>query len=199
MPNRKNDELPLDIYIPFVQTLFRDSVTLAIGIAAQSLLAALVFAKTGELIYLAITVGFIVIGGARLVRMDECRRAAPPITRDEARRLENVYIFWGTLHASMLGVFCFVGIYWAQDQFAEIAAVCVTLASATSIAGRNYGSPRLVMCQIVAATWPISLGFLLRGDIYHVVLGLLSVPFFYAIRKFAEIVREVLFTALWAE
>src|SRR5690606_38057490 len=117
----------------------------------------------------------------------------------EARKMENVYILWGTLHASTLGLFCFAGIYWAQDQFAEIASVCVTLASVTSIAGRNYGSPRLVMFPIVAATWPISLGFLMRGDVYHVILGLLSGPFFYAIRKFAEIVREVLFAALKAE
>jgi diguanylate cyclase (GGDEF)-like protein len=113
--------------------------------------------------------------------------------------MENVYILWGTLHASTLGLFCFAGIYWAHDQFAEIASVCVTLASVTSIAGRNYGSPRLVMFQIVAATWPISLGFLLRGDVYHVILGLLSGPFFYAIRKYAEIVRDVLFSALNAE
>ncbi|HRP79688.1 MAG TPA: EAL domain-containing protein, partial [Aquamicrobium sp.] len=119
--------------------------------------------------------------------------------RAEAERMENVYILWGTLHASTLGLFCFAGIYWAQDQFAEIASVCVTLASVTSIAGRNYGSPRLVMFQIVAATWPISLGFLLRGDVYHVILGLLSGPFFYAIRKYAEIVRDVLFSALNAE
>lgn len=199
MPKRKNEELPLDIYISFVQTLFRDSVTLAVGIVAQALLAGLVFVKTLDPIYLVISVSFIVVGALRLYRMDQYRNAPLPTTREQARRMENVYIFWGTLHASVLGLFCFAGIYWAYDQFAEIAAVCVTLASATSIAGRNYGSPRLVMFQIVAATWPISLGFLLRGDVFHLILGLLSVPFFYAIRKFADIVREVLFTALWAE
>src|SRR5690606_23357688 len=135
----------------------------------------------------------------RLVIMRNGTGAPPPADRAEARKMENVYILWGTLHASTLGLFCFAGIYWAHDQFAEIASVCVTLASVTSIAGRNYGSPRLVMFQIVAATWPISLGFLMRGDAFHVILGLLSVPFFYAIRKYAEIVRDVLFAALSAE
>ena len=199
MPKRRNEELPLDIYIPFVQTLFRDSVTLSVGIVAQSLLAVLVYFKTGNPIYLAVAVCIVAVGSLRLISMKKCRESPPPADRRAARRLENIYIFWGTLHASTLGLFCFAGIYWAHDQFAEIAAVCVTLASATSIAGRNYGSPRLVMAQIVAATWPISLGFLMRGDVYHVILGLLSIPFFYAIRKFADIVREVLFSALWEE
>ena len=199
MPTKARNELPLDIYIPFVQTLFRDSATLAVGILAQSLLAVLVYLKTSDPIYLAVALSILGVGAMRRVSQRPWRRAPPPPDRAEAERLEDVYILWGTLHASTLGLFCFAGIYWAHDQFAEIAAVCVTLASVTSIAGRNYGSPRLVMFQIVAATWPISLGFLLRGDMYHVILGLLSAPFFYAIRKFAEIVREVLFTALNAE
>ncbi len=199
MPNRKNDELPLDIYIPFVQTLFRDGVTLAVGVVAQSMLAVLVYVKTQDPIYLGIAICIATVGALRLISIKRCREAPPPQDRGQARKLENAYIIWGTLHASSLGLFCFAGIYWAHDQFAEIAAVCVTLASATSIAGRNYGSPRLVFFQIVAATWPISLGLMLRGDVFHVLLGLLSIPFFYAIRKFADIVREVLFTALWAE
>ena len=48
------------------------------------------------------------------------------------------------MHGVALGTFCFIGIYLAHDTFAEIAAVCVTLASVTAIAGRNYGSPRMV-------------------------------------------------------
>ena len=199
MPTKARNELPLDIYIPFVQTLFRDGATLLVGILAQALLAVLVFVKTSNPIYLFVALSILGVGLLRLTIMRKWRLAPPPTDRAEAERMENVYILWGTLHASTLGLFCFAGIYWAQDQFAEIASVCVTLASVTSIAGRNYGSPRLVMAQIVAATWPISLGFLLRGDVYHVILGLLSGPFFYAIRKFAEIVREVLFSALSAE
>jgi diguanylate cyclase (GGDEF)-like protein len=199
MPKKTRNELPLDIYIRFVQTLFRDSGTLLIGILAQALLAVLVLVKTANPIYLFVALSILGVGMMRLVIMRKWHGAPPPADRAEARKMENVYILWGTLHASTLGLFCFAGIYWAHDQFAEIASVCVTLASVTSIAGRNYGSPRLVMFQIVAATWPISLGFLLRGDVYHVILGLLSGPFFYAIRKYAEIVRDVLFSALNAE
>ena len=199
MTARKKTEIPVDVYIPFVETLFRDSSTLAIGIAAQALLAVLAFFKTSASIYLGIALIIITVGSLRLISMNRCRRAPAPTTREDARQLENIYILWGSLHALALGLFCFCGIYWAPDNFAEIAAVSVTLASATSIAGRNYGSPRLVMIQIVAATSPISIGFLLRADVFHVVLGLLSFPFFFTIRKFADIVRGVLFAALSEE
>ena len=192
---RKND-IPVDVYIPFVETLFRDGLTLGIGIIAQALLAILVYFKTQDAIYFGIAIAIVTIGVLRLAYVQKYRRAPSPQDVTEARKRENAYIFWGVLHASALGFFCFAGIYLAHDQFAEIASVCVTLGSVTSIAGRNYGSPRLVMFQIVAATWPISMGFLLRGDAYHITLGLLSAPFFFAIRKFAEIVREVLFAAL---
>ncbi|TKT77599.1 EAL domain-containing protein [Aquamicrobium sp. LC103] len=198
MPKRRNEELPLDIYIPFVQSLFRDSVTLAVGIAAQSLLALLVYFKTSDTIYFVVAFSIVAIGYMRLRSTREVLNN-PISDRSEARRLENIYIFWGTLHASALGLFCFAGIYLAHDQFAEIAAICVTLATATSIAGRNYGSPRMVMLLIITLTMPISAGFLLRGDVFHVTLGLLSIPFFFAIRKFADNVRDVLFAALWEQ
>ncbi len=196
---KRKNEIPVDVYIPFVETLFRDGLTLGIGVVAQALLAVMVYFKTDDELYMGIAVAIVAIGFLRLVSIQKYRNAPALTDAVEAHKRENVYIFWGVLHASALGFFCFAGIYLAHDQFAEIAAVAVTLASATSIAGRNYGSPRLVMFQIVAATWPISLGFLLRGDVYHIILGLLSAPFFFAIRKFAEIVREVLLTALSEE
>ncbi|SFI98728.1 diguanylate cyclase (GGDEF) domain-containing protein [Aquamicrobium aerolatum DSM 21857] len=199
MPARKYKELPLDLYIPFVQALFRDGVTLAVGIVAQSFLALLVYLKTLEPVYLVVATSIALIGVVRLYGMRHAPDPHKLRTREEARRLENIYIVGGALHGASLGLFCFAGIYLVPDQFAEIAAICITLATATSIAGRNYGSPRMVMVLILSLTMPISIGFLLRGDIFHVTLGLLSIPFFFAIRKFADNVREVLFAALWEE
>ncbi|PDQ20379.1 diguanylate phosphodiesterase [Mesorhizobium sanjuanii] len=196
---RRKNEIPVDVYIPFVETLFRDGLTLSIGFFAQTLLVVLVYWKTRDPIYIAVAVGLLTVAFLRLRNIRKYRHAPPPSTWEEAHRRENDYILYGSMHGFMLAVFCFVGIYLAHDNFAEIAAVCVTLASATSIAGRNYGSPRMVMIFIVAMTWPISLGFILRGDVYHVILGLMSAPFLFAIKRFADVVREVLFTALSEE
>jgi diguanylate cyclase (GGDEF)-like protein len=193
---RKNRELPDDIYIPFVETLFRDGLTLTIGLIAQTLLVVLVYWKTSSPLYLSVAAGMVLAGLLRMRNIQKYTKAPPPKDREEARRRERDYIIFGSMHGLMLGLFCFVGIYVAHDNFAEIASVGVTLASASSIAGRNYGSPRMVMIFITTMTWPISLGFLLRGDPYYMILGLLSAPFLFAIKRFADLVREVLFAAL---
>jgi diguanylate cyclase (GGDEF)-like protein len=196
---RRKNEIPVDVYIPFVETLFRDGFTLAIGIAAQTLLIVLVYWKTSDPLYLAVAAVMIVVGTLRMRNFRKYNNMPSPTTWEEARRRENDYILYGSAHGATLGTFCLMGIYFAHDNFAEIAAVCVTLATATSIAGRNYGSPRMVLILIIALTWPISLGFLLRGDLYHVILGLLSAPFLLAIKKFADTVRDVLFAAISEE
>ena len=196
---RKTNHIPVDVYIPFVETLFRDGSTLAIGMVAQTLLIILVYWKTMDPLYLAVALGMVLVGTFRVRNFRKYNRLPSPTTWEEARRRENDYIFYGSLHGATLGAFCLAGIYFAHDSFAEIAAVCVTLATATSIAGRNYASPRMVIILIIALTWPISLGFLLRGDPYHVILGLLSAPFLFAIKKFANTVRDVLFTAISEE
>ncbi|HEV7253333.1 MAG TPA: EAL domain-containing protein [Mesorhizobium sp.] len=199
MSDKRKKELPVDVYIPFVETLFRDGLTLTIGLVAQTLLVALCFWKTSNALYLLVAVGLIVVGIVRLRNIRRHVGAPPPKDRAEARQRENDYILYGSIHGFMLGAFCFTGIYLVPDPFAEIASVSVTFASASSIAGRNYGSPRMVMIFVATMILPISAGFLLKGDIYHFVLGCLSAPFFFAIRRFAHTVREVLFAAISEE
>ena len=196
---RRNNEIPVDVYIPFVETLFRDGATLAVGMVAQTLLIGVVWWKTAHPLYLVVALVMVLVATLRMRNFRKYNSLPAATTWEEAHKRENDYILYGTLHGLALGSFCLAGIYFAHDPFAEIASVCVTLASATSIAGRNYGSPRMVMIFTVTMTWAISLGFLLRGDFYHVFLGLLSAPFLYAIRKFADTVRDVLFTAVSEE
>lgn len=199
MLTKVKNELPLDIYIPFVRSLFRDGITLVVGFFTQSLLIILVYFNTLDPVYLGLALAMGVLAVLRLASLRRYAGKPAPVTRGEAQEHENIYIFYGAAHGLCLGLFCFLTIYWSPDYFGEIAAICVTLASATSIAGRNYGSPRMVMVFIMTMTWPISFGFILRGDIYHVILGFMSIPFFFAIRRFADNVREVLLSALWAE
>ena len=199
MAVKRKTELPDDVYIPFVETLFRDGFTLAIGISAQSVLISLVWAKTGNAAYLAVVLCLLVVGVVRVLDMRKFSSLPPLATREEARKRENLYIVYGGMHGMVLGLFCLIAIYSAQDSFSETAAVCIALATATGIAGRNYGSPRMVIILIITLTCPMSLGFILRGDFYHVMLGLLSAPFLLAIHRYADTVRDVLFTAISAE
>ncbi|HEV7414998.1 MAG TPA: diguanylate cyclase, partial [Tianweitania sediminis] len=82
------------------------------------------------------------------------------------------------------------------DAFAELAALSAALGGAITIAGRNYGSRKMVMILSVTAVVPISLGLMLKGDIFNIVLGLLIFPFMFITSKIADLVRTVLFTAI---
>ncbi len=199
MPSRRKNDLSVDVYIPFVETLFRDGLTLSVGFVSQIILVLLAYIKTENDAYLCLVAGFVLVAALRLGNMRKYRNAPRPVDRAEARRRENDYIIYGAMHGAMLGSFCFLGIYGAYDPFAEIAAICVTLASATAISGRNYGSPRMVLVFIATMTGPMSLAMILRGDVYNVTLGLMSIPTFWAIRRFADLVRDVLFKALSEE
>ncbi|RFC66930.1 MULTISPECIES: putative bifunctional diguanylate cyclase/phosphodiesterase [Mesorhizobium] len=199
MVEAKSDKISDDIYLPFVETLFRDGFTLAIGIFAQSALITLVWLNTGNSAYLTVLTCLLAVGAIRLVNMRHINAKLPATTRAEAQKRENYYILFGAMHGATLGCFSLVAIYSGEDSFSETAAVCIALATATGIAGRNYGSPRMVNILVIALTLPMAMGFILRGDFFHVALGLLSIPFLLAIQRYATTVREVLFAAISAQ
>ncbi|MEW5716885.1 hypothetical protein AB1462_31790, partial [Pseudomonas sp. SB113] len=66
MNARRKNEIPADLYIPFVETLFRDGRTLAIGMVAQTLLIMLVYWKTMNPLYLGVAAGMVVVGALRM-------------------------------------------------------------------------------------------------------------------------------------
>ena len=97
------------------------------------------------------------------------------------------------------GLFAFVALYWVPDVFGEVAAISALLASTITIAGRNFGSRKMVAILSLSVLGPIALGLMLKGDIYHFVLGVFIIPVMFTINKMAHLVRTVLFTAISEE
>lgn len=188
-----------EVYIPFVQSLFRDGKTLALGVFVQTLATLLVYSENGHPIYLVTALILVATGLIRLAGIQYQNNAPPPTTVAEAKRMEWWYILFASLHAAALGFFCFAGIYLAHSQFAELASVSITLATVSSIVGRNYGSARMVTILILMMMAPYSLALIMRGGFYHVTLGLLCAPFFLAISALARRVRTVLRDAVLAQ
>ena len=98
MTATRKPELPDDVYIPFVETLFRDGFTLAIGILAQTALIGLVWAKTDNSAFLAIVICLLAVGVIRIVHMRKFASLPPLATREEARKHEDHYIIYGAMH-----------------------------------------------------------------------------------------------------
>ncbi|MBN9070186.1 MAG: EAL domain-containing protein [Rhizobiales bacterium] len=181
-----------------MNTLFRDGKTLAIGILAQSVLIGLVWHNTGNPIYLIFVAFLLVLAPARFLCMRQINRR-PSVSHKQARARENFYIIQSALHGGALGLFSLIALYRADSTFAELAGIAIPLATATAIAGRNYGSMRMVAILIVVITFPMAIGVILRGDFHSVALGVLTLPYLFAIRSYANNVRAVLFKAISAE
>ena len=199
MKKSKANDIPVDIYVRFVRSLFNDSIILVVGALLHCLMALLVYQRNQEPIYLLLA---LLMCGAGLYRYYGIRKyeKADLITDyASAVKAEHYYLVGGTIQGFFLGMFSFVAIYWTPDKFGEIAAGLVAMGSTVTIVGRNYGSKTMVAILTITVVLPIAVGLILKGDLGHTVVGLYIIPFMLIITKMASHVRTVLFTAISEE
>ena len=196
MKRTKPGNIPADVYIQFVRSLFNSVHTVLAGAWIHAFLAFLIFWKSGYLIYAEMAVLLLIVGIWRYVGMLKFHRSEQILDESDAKKWEKHYIIRGSVQAFSLGLFCFVAFIIARDHFAEIAAVSILFGSIVTVAGRNYGSPRMVTIFSACFLIPYGLGLILRGDIAHILLGIMNIPFFLIVSGTASQVREVLFSAV---
>jgi Na+/citrate or Na+/malate symporter len=73
-------------------------------------------------------------------------------------RWERRYVAGSLVAAFLLGTVCGHALVVAQDPFAELVTISVTLATMISVVGRNFGSRLNVDMIILAACLPIMAG-----------------------------------------
>jgi diguanylate cyclase (GGDEF)-like protein len=192
------DSIPGDVYAGFIRSLFLDPVILLIGAACHGLTGILIYLRNGEPTFLVLALLMLFAGIYRYVAI---RKVDPASITDYATalRFERYYLIAGAIQGSFAGIFVLYAVYLMPDRFSEIAAVSVIMGGAVTIAGRNYGSRKMVAILSMTVIGPIALALMLKGDIYHVILGLFIVPFMIVVTKMAELVRVTLFTAISEE
>jgi PAS domain-containing protein len=198
MKASKTDDIPEDIYVGFVRSLFDGAGILLVGAVSHGLVGFLVYWKTGLPTFLVLSLLMLAAGLGRYIAVRKVDPASI-VTYKEAVRRERYYIVAGTIQGFAAGLFAFVALFWSPDAFAEVAAVSAVLASTITIAGRNFGSQKMVAILSLSVIGPIALGLMLKGDFYHFILGMFIIPFMFTINKMAHMVRTVLFTAISEE
>jgi len=196
MSRSKPAAIPADVYIQFVRSLFNSVHTVLVGAFIHGTIGFLVYWHDRRPVYLVLALLLLVVGTWRYLGMLQFSKSDGINNRAEAAAWEGAYIFRGTIQALTIGTFCFVSVYVATDPFAEFAANCVALGSLVTVAGRNYGSSRMVTVFGAAFLGPLGLGLILRGDIHNIILGIIIFIFFFIVRSTANQVREVLFSAV---
>ena len=194
-----HEALPADIYLPLVDSLYKDSRTLISGSVFAAIAIFTTYWKTGEIILLYCATAIVLVSCARGIVMHEYLRARSTITTTEiARRWEHRYVVGATASIALLGFWCYAAFAWTSDPFAHLVSFSTTIGYAMGISGRNFGNIRFVIVQILCAWAPMTAALLLYGNLYYWIFAGLLVPFFLAIKYIAERFQGTLLNALIA-
>ena len=197
MGRTKTENIPADVYIQFVRSLFDNAHMLVIGGVCYWILGFMIYLRTNNPLFLGFSFSLLSISLFRYFGIRSFRKAGGVIANvEEARRWERTYILKGSLQGLGLGALCFISIYVYPDPFAELAATSLAIATLVTVVGRNYGSPLMVRIFSVTFIGPAALALLLRMDLPSVVLGLMIIPLTFVTINSADHVRDVLFSAV---
>jgi diguanylate cyclase (GGDEF)-like protein len=196
MSRSKPATIPADVYIQFVRSLFNSVHTVLVGALIYALVIFLVYWKNGSPIYAGLSFLLFAIGTWRYRQMLKFARSGSIANEADARRSERSYLIQGTVQVVPIGLFCFTAMYLVSDHFAQVAAIYLCFGSLVSVAGRNYGSSRMVTVFTSVLLLPIGVGLAMEGDIPHILLGMVVIPVFFMVIETAAQIRQVLFSAV---
>lgn len=194
---RRRTDIPADIRLSFVRSLYGNRATLWFGMLAHVIACAVIYLKTGNVSFLVFAGVFTIIALARLFDMSRFDRAAlANPTPEQLNQWEFRYLVGASAVCTALGMMCFFSTYVVKDSFAELASLSILLASVVSIVGRNYASRAAVIVMSACSLIPVLAGFVLAGSTFHMIIGFLLIPYFLSNIQMANGLREFLFAAV---
>ena len=189
-----------DVRLSFVASLYQKRGTLAAGMVAHVVTTMAVYLRIDDPFYLyaALTL-FVIWCGRTLDMLAFDRLDKSKFKLADTLHWEKRYVAGSLVAAFTLGTVCGHALVVAQDPFAELVTISVTLATMISVVGRNFGSRLNVDMIILAACLPMMAGLLMARDPYMILMALLLLPLFLTTRSMANGVREFLFNSVTAE
>ncbi|MEX0628042.1 MAG: EAL domain-containing protein, partial [Cucumibacter sp.] len=189
--------LPAVDYVSIVRSLYEDKRSMVQGASATIVASAACAIKTGSPWMMFFTLAFLAVTVGRWLDMTAFQNSDfEPEDVEAAAHWELRYTIGASITAMLLGLWCFVTFAFVKDPVVELMVMSVTVAQMVGVAARNFGVDRLVTLQSAFIVVPLTLGLLTTGNVYHVVLAAMFVPFFMSLRKIAATVRRFLLSAL---
>ncbi|WP_342362342.1 putative bifunctional diguanylate cyclase/phosphodiesterase [Terrarubrum flagellatum] len=197
--DRTAREIPTEVYIALVDSLYSDFPFFTMGVLVAFAGAFVGAMLTGAGVLYACAFAIIAIGALRGAHiLSYRRRRQMPADRADARRWERAYEIGTSAYVLVLGVWCFITFSVVGDARASLISLAVSLAYIVGVTGRNYGSKRLVVLQLVLMGVPMVLGLLLVRDIASVSIALFLIPFLHGSKRVCDRLRDTLFNAVIA-
>jgi len=189
-PVQGHEALPPEIYIPLVDSLYKDGRTLLAGTIFVTGSVFITYWKTGEILLLYCTLAILLVACARGLVMRAYLRVRSTVTTTEAaRRWEHRYGIGASASVALLGIWCFIAFSRTSDPFAHLVSFSMTGAYVAGIFGRNFANARFVVVQILCTWGPMTAALLIYGNWYHWIFAGLLVPAFLAVKFIAERLR----------
>ena len=198
MTNKKNvpSELPSDVQIPFIQSLYDKRGVIVLGMITQVAFSCAIAFRTSQNEFYWFAVTFALVAMLRLGDMLLYDRAVGhPNFLAEIKKWEMRYTIGGTIAAALTGFLYFASIM-VHDNFAEQIGLTLAIGTTVSVVGRNFASKRLVVLMTLGLVIPVFLGLAIAGGGMHLMLGLLLAPFFFSIMSMADGLRKFLLQAV---
>jgi diguanylate cyclase (GGDEF)-like protein len=193
------EALPAEIYLPLVDSLFKEGTALLMGIIFVIGSVLCTYWKTGDVLILYCALAISVVAGARGIMMQAyARRRATVTTVDAARRWEFRYGVGASAILALLSVWCFVTFSRSHDAFADLVSFSMTLTYAAGIFGRNFANSRFVVIQILCTWAPMTAALVFYGNVFHWIFAALLIPTFLGTKLIAERLRRILLGAVVA-
>ena len=195
--NQPHEALPPEIYLPLVDSLFKEGRTLFAGTILGAGSVFITYWKTGEPLLLYCAAAVLIVAALRGLTMRAYQRARPAIkTVEAARRWEHIYVAGAATSIALFGLWCYLAFARTSDPFTQLVSFSMTIAYTTGIFGRNFGSARFVVVQIFCAWAPITAALLIYGNVFHWIFAGLLVPAFLALKFIADRLRSTLLDAV---
>lgn len=193
MQTRVKGDIPNDIHMSLVTSLFGNRRTLFISQSLQVLCYFLVYAQSEISFYLYLSLTFLAVMLLRAATFAYFHlRLGGQLAPEQVSTWERLYIVGAVTSTALMGIAAAHAIYVARVPFVELVCVSVAMVSMASIIGRNFGSRSAVILQSLSICLPLLAATLARQEYYWALLGLLLVALAGATLRMASGARAVL-------
>jgi PAS domain-containing protein len=196
---RPRHDVPAEIYISIVDSLYSDTRSLFMGAIAVSLAILVTAVNAGEPLLYFCAAAVAAVAGGRALGVSAYHRQRPEMkTAQDAGRWEFQYAIGTSAQIALLGIWCVVAFGMTTSPFVQLVSITSTVAYLIGVTGRNFGSSRLVVVQILCAAPLTVLSLWLTGDVYYAIYSVLFVSFFFAMKFISDRLRKTLMDAVIA-
>ncbi len=189
--------LPEAVKASLVASLYGDPRTLLVGSVGTLAAVLLTVWATAEPMFFGCAMSMLAVTLLRVREMDEFRKhCAQGIPLHQVGEWEARYVAGAAAYVLLMGLWCLLAFVASASHEVQLISFATTLANMIGIAGRNFGSERLVRAQLLAAGVPMLLALILQANLAYLVLAFVLGSFFVSLQAIANRLRATLADAV---